>query len=247
MMHFFRSSKIHLDCFTDSSSVIETAPIDNAIKYIPNWWRKLPNSFYAGDSFFKSPTMKSCIGMYEYYAKSVCIPMWSELAVRVNEGKVHEWQFSDRVSEAEVHSKAQFAGFDLRDAGHLKLIAPWLFKEKTGVSWLMSQPTYSMGSIDDYTLLPGMLEFKYQNGVNTQLMINLSSPRVFNIDFRTPLALLTPLTDKRVEVHRHLITPAELVKITGKHLPRTFIKKYKTFKNAVSNKCPFHDHTGVAK
>jgi len=61
MMHFFRSSKIHLDCFTARIDVIEKAPVVNAIEVIPDWWRKLPKEAYINNNFYPMPTMKTCV------------------------------------------------------------------------------------------------------------------------------------------------------------------------------------------
>ena len=65
MMHFFKRSEVHLDCFTYRTDVIEYAPVVNAIEVIPDWWRELPKSII--DNFSPAPTMKTCVGMSDYY------------------------------------------------------------------------------------------------------------------------------------------------------------------------------------
>jgi hypothetical protein len=242
MMHFFRRSKINLDCFTEHKWIIESAPVDHAIKHIPNWWKALPKERYEDGKFFPLPTMKTCVGMYDYYVKSVCLPLWSDLAINVDSNLVYKWQFADGNTEAVVHSSAQYAGFDVGSAGHLKIEAPWVLKEKTGVDWVYSSPIYAMNNITDYTVTPGILNFKYQHGINIQLFINLERAKTFKVAYNTPMAFLTPMSDKKVVIHRHLLAKEEYERMQKEHIPGSFINKYVNTKNAQNNKCPYKDY-----
>jgi len=238
-MHFFRSSKLHLDCFTTSSGVITYSPVDYAIKHIPDWWRKLPKQvFYDGNTTFPQATMRTCTGMYEYYSKSVCMPMWSDLNVAVSNGE-YSWQFSDFQTEAIVHGKEQYVGFTSSDEGHLKLVSPWLFRTKEDVSWIISHPTYSLKKLFDYTVLPGVLNFKHQPATNLQLLFSLKVDKTLNIAHGTPMQLLTPMSNKRIVVHRHLVTEAVYKKINDTQMGLTFINKYINAKKSM--RCPYKD------
>jgi hypothetical protein len=236
MMHFFRRSKIHLDCFTNNVSAIEYAPIDHAIKHIPEWWRALPKEIYANN--IPSPTMKTCVGMYDFYAKSICLPLWSELTITTKNNE-YSWQFSDCVTEGIVHNKHQYAGFG-DGTGQLKLESPWLFETKDTVHWAVSQPTYSNKKVFDYVVLPGVLEFKHQNATNVQTLINLRENKTFCIPHNTPLALFTPMSDKKVVIHRHLVGWEMFKKLKTKRATPTFINSYKTQQQKI--KCPYKDH-----
>ena len=106
MMHFFTQPKIHLDAFTDLRYVVENAPVVNGIEAIPHWWKSLPKD--TGQFFFPTPTMKTCIGMHDYYRKSICMPLWSDLCVSVGQNGTYNWQFSDSRSKAEIHAPQQY-------------------------------------------------------------------------------------------------------------------------------------------
>jgi hypothetical protein len=86
MLFLFPKKKIVLDCFTYSESVLQTAPITNAMKHIPSWWKKLPSAHFE-ETFFPTPTMKGCVGMVDYYANSVALPLWSEIIINVDSNK----------------------------------------------------------------------------------------------------------------------------------------------------------------
>ena len=239
-MHFFRRSEIHLDCFTYRREVIEYAPVVTGAKAIPDWWKKLPKQVKpTAVSFYPIPTMKTCVGMYDYYNKSVAMPLWSDLAVAVADEGVYSWQFSDNTTSASAHPKEQYAGFSGVDFhGHLKLESPWLFVTKQDVNWILTDPIYSRKNFKDYVLAQGLLNFSKQNGTNLQLFIDTTIPREYVIPFGTTF-LFTPMTDKKVVLHRHLVREESYRSRKAKTCPITFINKYR---NQLSiPKCPYKD------
>lgn len=240
-MHFLRTSKLVVDAYTTSINTIEVAPIDYGSSYLPAWWKALPKQTFVGSEFYPSPTMKTCVGMHHYYARSLVIPLWSDLHIKVEDG-TYVWQFSDKESVGEVHSSTQFMGFsDPTTCGHLKLISPWKLKTKNQVDWIMSQPTYNMANIFDYTVCPGMLDFSKQHATNIQMMLNLSENKVIELPFRTPLVTLTPMSDKEIVLRRHLVSHTEANLLNAVSTPISFINKY-ILRNRVSAVCPYKDH-----
>jgi hypothetical protein len=138
VLFLFPKKKIVLDCFTSHAYVIEYSPINFAIKHIPDWWKNLPKSYENG----LSKNMRHCVGMVDYYKKSIAIPMWSDLQIKTHGDKKYEWQFSDLQSEAAIHSRTQMGEF-LDGYGHLKLATPWNFVSEKDINWVWSHPTYS--------------------------------------------------------------------------------------------------------
>jgi hypothetical protein len=241
-MHFFRTPKIHLDCFTSRADVVEYAPVVNAMEVIPSWWKALPKENAPNlKDFHPTPTMKTCAGMYEYYEKSIALPLWSDLAISVDNNKEYRWQFSDSATAGLVHNYQQHLGFlDSDDQAHLKICSPWAFKTKSNVDWVMAEALYNRKTLRGYTTLPGILNFYKQSGTNIQMFIDISSPGFFTIPFGS-VFLLTPMSDKKVVVHRHLIDEPQFKKILTLHNQITFINKYKTIQKTI--KCPYKDNT----
>lgn len=235
MIHFFIKQKIHLDAFTDRRDVIEYAPIVNAIEVIPNWWRNLPKADLS-NKFYPQPTMKTCAGVIDYYAKSIAIPMWSDLCVNVINGS-YRWQYSDEISDAIVHSTNQYKGFlDSQEYGHVKLISPWILQSKQDVYWMFTDPVYNRNEFRNYTFMQGLLNFSRQLHTNIQLLIDLKVDRTFTIPFKTPF-ILTPLSDKKLVIHRHLVSNSEIESKRQTSNSFTFINKYKNAKKIT--KCPY--------
>lgn len=240
MMHFFRRSKIHLDCFTARRDVIEYAPVVNGMEVIPDWWKALPKQYVVPGFFNPAPTMKTCVGMYDYYNNSVAMPLWSDLCIRVNENKSWAWQFSNMTSTADTHNIAEFNGFVAPDGyGHIKLVSPWAFSTKENINWLVTQPIYGRHEFTNYTVAQGLLNFSKQTATHIQLFVDLQKEQVFTMPHRTPF-LLTPLSDKEVVIHRELVTDEIFNSIKQKSSMITFINKYKKSKKIAL--CPYKDN-----
>ena len=241
MMHFFRRSKIHIDCFTNRREVIEFAPIVNGIEVIPEWWKALPKSAISpSDGFSPTPTMKTCVGMYDYYNKSLAMPLWSDLSVCVYENHEISWQFSDFVSRAGSHSYEQYDGvLPKSNFRHFKIDSPWLISTKSDINWLVSDPIYNHENFTDYVLAQGIVNFSKQNASSLQFFLNTKEPKVFTIPFRS-MFLFTPMTTKKVVIHRHLVSNETFISKQVLTNPISFINKYKTYQKIP--KCPYKDN-----
>lgn len=239
---FFKRSTVHLDVFTSKKYIIETAPIDYGISKIPDWWKALPKQAQFQNDCFPRPTMKTCIGMYEYYARSIAMPLWSDLAIQVT-SQGYKWEFSDLTTKAGPHANWQYQGFLTKGQGHLKITSPWNFRTKEDINWVLVGSPYSMENVFDYTILPGMLNFSKQGGTNLQMVINTEVPKNFIVPFDTPIALFLPMTDKKIKLHRHLVTREEYENIEFRKMPLTFINKHKKHVEKSINRCPYSDKT----
>jgi len=244
MIFKFPRKKIVVDCFTYDQNIITTAPIVPAMKLIPDWWKTLPQSNVEKNKFYPSATMKNCVGMVDYYKKSFVIPLWSEMALSINPNQNYSWQFADRVTEAEVHDlRAQALGF-LNNFGHLKVITPWHISTKENISWVWSQPTYSFPDEQELIILPAIIEYFYQNASSINMLFSLDKPRIITVPLGQPMVHLTPMTEKKVEIARHLITKIEYIRKQTSKLPTSFIKGYATRVKRIKqfSDCPFQNH-----
>jgi hypothetical protein len=240
MIFKFSQKKIVLDCFTANPDVIEFAPVNFAIKHIPEWWKDLPGSFINNDGFTSSGTMKYCAGMVDYYKKSITIPMWSEFAVKIYENKNFSWQFADCKSSALSHNLEQQAKNFLNGFGHLKIISPWTFKTKDNLNWIWSHPVYNYDTSSDITYLPGITNFKYQCSTNLNVMISLDKEKTIVIPHGQPMVFMTPMTDKKIEIVRHLVSDKEFIAMQNRN-GIVFVNRLKTIiekKEQFSN-CPY--------
>lgn len=240
MLFKFPQKKIVLDCFTNNELIAKTAPIVPAMKLIPDWWKTLPSDYPHWDRPFNVSTMKHCVGMIDYYRKSIAIPFWTDLNVEVTD-TTYEWKFSDGMSKIEIHDISKQATGFLNDAVHIKIIAPWMFKTKESVSWVWSCPTYEYAKAMDVTHLPGIVDFQHQHGVNINFLLQRKLHR-YEFKQGRPATLLTPMSDRKIEIVRHVVSKAEFNRLSDLHVGLTFRDKYLNIKKRTEQfaDCPYH-------
>lgn len=242
MLFKFLEKPIVLECFSSSEQILETAPITNAIKQMPDWWKKLPDHYVQSNSFAPSPTMRGCVGMIEYYTNSVALPLWSDVYIKVD-GRRYWWQYSDQSSLANPHNLEDEATDFVQNHGHIKLITPWIIRTKEDVNWVWSQPLYSFAEENfDLKVIPGVLNFKHQVVANVNMLLPLDQEKIYKLNFGQVLAHLTPMSNRRVEIKRYLVDENEFKRLGSMHKPTSFLNKYrKIIKNKQKfSDCPYH-------
>ena len=246
------NNEIVLDCYTYLPYAYEYAQIDYAINYPPAWWKKMPS--HSVDT--KKATVKSCVGVLDYFKKGIVIPSWFEMEIDVADKSNNVWYTwvasNPDVATGNSHSPDQFAEFAGVDGKNIKITSPWKFTTKEEIYFSWTEPSWHLRDILSYvTVLPGVTNFKFQNFTEINLFVtNKNSPEKFTIPALTPLAMLHPLTEKRIIIKNHLITKEEWVNMLGLHslvLKRTPSDlTYKKRKNLVTEKgegaCPFKNN-----
>jgi len=238
---FFKKKQLHIDFFTSRSEVYDYAPIEQASKFIPRWWKDLPK-LSKNDT---NTNMRYCSGFNDLYKRGVIIPLWSDLNIVVGPlGTTHgAYQYSDMTSRADYHSPEQRGDF-APDSVQIKLINPWAVRCNEDVQWISIGTQFNQKSLNDYSLISGILEFKYQFGMNINLMFaRHAEERTSFIEHGTPLMQLIPLDDRRVVHHNHLVSADEMMKIERNKTSITFqAPYYKMMRLAKTKeeKCPFN-------
>lgn len=227
-MFFFRSSKIVLDCFTRESRVYEYSKPDKAIKFLPSWWKQIPKGIYV-DPLHLTPTIRTCVGFADLYKRGIVIPMWSDLAVALGPQGTDliRWQFADHISEAGPHPEVQTGGqVDYKDTQHLKLFSPWTLRTKEDIYWHWNDVFWDKKSYD-YRVLPAVVSFTHQRATNINIFFKRKSEE-YVLDFKLgqPMVHLTPLTEKKIEVRHHLVSPDEYHRILTERGTLCFTNSY---------------------
>lgn len=197
-----KTSVIHLDCFTYSQDILDLFPITEAKSFSPKWYKDLPPTVqYQGP---KRGTMKTCPGITDLFKKGFIIPSWRDYYAEMRNGIpsiVPE-------EEGEIHHPDQW-GDGLKGYGHIKLIAPWYIKEKTGVSFFFTN-TYWNSNITSYFIPNGVVDYKNQHSANVNMVVAKKIfPNNFNISAGEPLAHVIPLSEKKIKIHLHVVSRIE--------------------------------------
>lgn len=208
-MIFFKSSVVTLDCFTYSRAAFELFKLESGVQYLPEWWKKLPRSHSNGPwDINPTPTMKKCPGMVNLYSKGFVLPMWSDLNVRIEkDGGGFQWQFSDCCSNIISHPlEVQAPGWLGEKYFNLKFSSPWAIDTKSDVNFIMVAPQFNYKDFDRLTLVNGIVDFKHQHALNANFIAEFKSfEQILEYKAGEPLAMVLPLSDKKIKLKMHLI------------------------------------------
>lgn len=208
---------VTIDCFTYKQQIIDYYHLRSPSTYVDYYDQNDLNSFV--------------------------VPIWCDLAINIiNDGqKKHiQWNFVDGSSVAESHPYNQYQGFvDQGKMHHLKIVVPWLLKEKSGIRFITANPQWALKDLNNSLFcLPGVVDFKYNNSINIQLMLNY--PQVAALDSilvpaGMPLYQVFPVSERKIRLKYHLISSEEY----WSNYTSKFSNHYHHKKKMI-DKCPFH-------
>lgn len=218
---FFKKQEIVLDCFTHVSFVYDHAKINYGSKFIPQWWKDTPPTVIGDDK--EIGTIKNCVGFIDFYKRGIVIPSWFEMDLTIYEKNHAENRWcsytssNQDVSMSFSHAPYQFQGFANDSGKNIKFTSPWAFKMKEDIFFTWTQPTWNLRSLlNDLFLLPAVVNYKYQHTTNINYMVdNFDYARTVHIPALTPLAILHPMTEKKVLIKNHLVSEQEYNRIFG--------------------------------
>jgi hypothetical protein len=240
VLFFFRKPKVIVDCFTDVPQVFEFAKPDNAIKFIPDWWKNTPVSYVPEGSFFKHATLKGCDGVINNFKHGLVIPMWCDVAIQVGPRgtNYYRYQFADNTSSLDSHNPKQFGGhIKEEEIQHIKFHSPWFFSCKENIHWVWVDPKWNTIRINDYIILPGITSFKYQASTNINALFYRGEKlKTIEIKYGTPLIHMIPLTDRKLTLKHHLVDQNEFSKLNLNTTPVKFINSIQILKKLRTNK-----------
>jgi hypothetical protein len=244
MIFVFKKRTVVLDCFTDNPTVHKLAPIDYARSFYPEWWKNTPNTLKANDSFIETGTIKRCRGLIDYYANGIIIPLWSDLSIVAGSlDKPGVWfEFADKNAQSSFHPVEQRNHWLPNERyNHMKLLSPWAFKTKNNINFAWTKPVWNYDTINEFELLPAVVNYKYQNGTDINIMMDYrENTREIHLKANQPMVNLLPMTDYKVKLKTHLVDRTEMNKVRS--YPLVFNNNYafkKSRIDAAENKCPF--------
>lgn len=248
MFHFFhRTPEIHLDCYTYDQSVYSNTPVIKSAKAIPDWWKAL-DTYKAefkqvGDNPYHlnshELTAKDCYAIIELYKVGVIFENWCDISIKTQDNDYWYWYTSG--DKPETHDRSQL-GTSFPNHHHIKLINPWIVREKTGVKFLWVGAEWSLHNYE-IKVLPGILSFDIVTAMNVNMMFPKRDGE-FVLPVGLPLGQLIPLSDKKLKVTNHLVTQEEYRKYSMTSFGVSFYGWRKTLQLRKRNKergtCPFH-------
>lgn len=231
-----------LDCFTSHDRALELAKPVHGGHAMPDWWRALPKEKLLDADLSPLVNMRRCLGLTDLYARSVVLPLWSDMVLEVGPAGSDSWRFrfADRQTTAEIHAESQHAGFAPRDRlQHFKLMSPWAFETRENISWVVTGAAWSNPYVGEITVMPGVCNFFEQASTNVNLFVTRHplETKQFVLELGTPMMHLVPVSERRVELRHHLVDHADFVRRVT--VDPMFFGAGRRRRN-MARKCPFH-------
>jgi len=242
MLFFFKKKDLVVDCFCAETMnfVFHYSPIKYAQDFYPEWWKKLPLGKINFKTMQSEATMKSCMGLINEYKNAMMLSLWTDLIITLD-GVSVKYQASTPPFEMGPHPLTQRTGFKV-NYPHFKINSPWLFKSEKNVMFQCSEPYYNYPDGKDFDILPGTVDYYYQNATNVNVLVRPKTKEIF-IPFETPLYIIKPISERNLVIKNHLISNNEWNNIKKLQSDITFVKKYFSIKRSMENnekkKCPF--------
>ena len=211
---FKKEDDIVLDCYTYLPYVYETAKINYAYKYIPDWWKKTPK--ITTDT--NEASIKNCLGLKEYFKTGIVIPAWFGLQLKIHplnhpEKMTYSYQSSTDHFKDISHSISQFSLFADHNKVNFKMHSPWLIKCEEPINFVWSHPLYSLSTQTDknFDIMPAVVNYKYQHDTNINAVITQEEDheKYLEIEPLNPLIIMHPMSDRRVKFRYHLVSQEE--------------------------------------
>ena len=212
-MFWKKKNTIVVDAYTDRKEIFEAYQPMLARKYIPDWWKNLPQHRETDmPGYAKMPvaTLRQCPAINDILKTGIIVPAWCQIHAKIDMGGNKEIHMVPEYTQALQHDERDF-GHHKPDMVHLKITSRWAFVEKTGVKFVWVKPDWHHKNPLAYWTVPGIIEYKYQHGVLHNLMIPYNTK--LQIDTGTPWLQLIPLSEKPIEVKCHLVSTQELEQI----------------------------------
>lgn len=211
MIPFLRRKKeepIYLDCYTSSHYAYNHAKIDYAQRYIPEWF-KGHKKFTDGE---EALTIRFCPAVSDYYTKGIVIPLWGEVKMTIHpigDERGYSWASSnpDFDLHTQTHPKSQWSGFGNDTLLNVKFVSPWVFKTREPLYFSWGQPLWSQpNSFNSLVGMPAAVQFKTQFVTNINYVVEpRAEPQEVSLAPLTPMVMLHPMTDRKVEIRTHLV------------------------------------------
>jgi hypothetical protein len=190
-MIFKKKEKIKVEAYSPSGELIDLIPIVLAKDCLPSWY------FNLAKNQEEIPTIRHCNGFKDLYNEGFIIRSWSDIDIQIKPNGKFMYDVASRnelPNPIEQHNIALQATGAWPDYINLKLVSPWWVRCNKVVKWAVIQPVWAQHDPAEYTLVPGILEFRYQHMTNLNLIFKVKpEPYTVHIKAGQPLAHVIPL------------------------------------------------------
>lgn len=201
-----KKNKIKLEAYTMIGELIELFPPRKTRESLPNWYNSLP----ASKESDRQKTIRHCMGFKDLHSEGLILPSWAEYNILVdqNGGTNVTCPLRQEGGNSSSHDLTTQATGAWPGYVNVKLHSPWWFYCSEPVQWLWTQPTWLQQDPQQWTLAPGITEFKSNHQTNVIGLFKIpQETQIIKIKPGDALAHLIPLTDQPWELELKVMTP----------------------------------------
>jgi hypothetical protein len=189
------------------------------MKLLPDWFKTIDRSQ-------KGATLATCPGFIDLFKTSINIPLWSDISITYKDNNILNVQMPGigqvTREQIQVHGSEQW-GNGFKNSLHIKIMNPWQVTSNIATPFLMHDAVWHKDTINDYNVLPGVIEFKYQHASHINIMLPMTpKEKTINLKAGTIIAHLTPMVDTNLTIESKLVSHEEWLGL------QNYISSFKT-------------------
>jgi hypothetical protein len=201
-MFFNKIKPLKLEAYAPVGDLLDYFPIVKSNKILPNWFKNLPKSI-------NDNNVRNCTGIKDLYNEGFMIPSWGEYFISVQPNR--QVQVESPVQLQYGHSSRHDLEVEAPGAWpnyvNIKLHNPWWFWCNEPVKWVLIQPVWNQEEPGEWTVIPGVTEFRYNNQANINTIFRvMETEYTTKINTGEELVQMIPITERPVELELKVLT-----------------------------------------
>lgn len=233
----FFNKKNNIKIWSVIDGLEKIVPIEPAIKYIPEWFKK-PDKIKR-DQHTDVGSVKNCPSFIEYFKNGFVVPLWCDLKLIINKDRSFQWFTPSKQFTFSYHTEDQYLNLLPKSVSNnysiiLKPDSPWRVKTPKGYS-IKQFPMYYHFN-EDFEVLPGYIWSDINHELNTQMVIKKYG-EIF-IPKGTPLALYVPYKREKFEyvIEENTLENQKIDNINRLQFSTKFKNSYRELQKKQTNK-----------
>lgn len=230
---FKRKEKIKIIGNCPSNGLVELFPLKKG--RLPSWFKHLPKNDLTNEDH---NNVRVCPGLTDLHSRAISIPMWQDMSITLDPlGGLHidapQPNWSATTHPIDIQAPGAWPGYI-----NVKLSSPWIIECNKDVQWTMMQSVWDQKHPDEMVVIPGNLEFKYQNQSNINLLFPIPKDKNKTYTFKAGnvVALLVPNFEDDFELTCEYMGPEKWTRMQSSRWIFTRGPAYARLRSIIRNK-----------
>jgi hypothetical protein len=196
-----KKQSLKLEVYTPVGQLAELFPVVRSKEALPKWYHHI-------SAPPDQKTVKQCPGISTLFNRSVTIPAWADHDITIYPNGHTEITSPYSQKPTSSHRLSTDAPGAWPGYANIKFLNPWMFWCNKPVDWLFLPPTWNQLDPQEFTVVPGITEFKVVHEANVNTLFKLKdTPYRVSIKAGDALMQMIPITEESFELEIKSMTP----------------------------------------